>query len=211
MRSNHMYLFSHDQYILDYWGEINSDHWCKKAIRDINVILTLSSAQLVVVDIAVLAVINDMLKQKLLSQHQVIVASLNPNDIEGHAVLMQGAKAYVHAYSSLSIWQQVLTQVKNGKIWLGTQLFSRLLSDLAKRLSLQNRWKAGLTASEIDVVERVVLGHPNHLIAKDLDLPEQTVQAHLSSVLTKLNANDRLDLAFKVYISKQGSQTWHFD
>lgn len=61
------------------------------------------------------------------------------------------------------------------------------------------------------MVERVVLGHPNHLIAKDLDLPEQTVQAHLSSVLTKLNANDRLDLAFKVYISKQGSQTWHFD
>lgn len=199
MKPSHVYLLSHDQYVLDHWGNINNNNWVTQSAQDINDMLALDSAQLVVVDAGILTVTDDQLKKRLLNQHQVVVASLNPNDPEGHAVLMQGAKAYVHAYSSVSIWHQVLTQVQNGQIWLGTHLVSRLLSDLAKKIPLQNEWKTALTDTEADVAERVVLGHSNTLIAKDLDLPEQTVQAHLSSVLSKLNANDRLDLALRVY------------
>lgn len=198
MKPSHVYLLSQDQYVLDHWGNINNN-WVTQSIQDINVILALDSTQLVVVDVGILTLTDGKIKQKLFNQHQVVVASLNPNDIEGHTVLMQGAKAYVHAYSGASIWHQVLTQVQNGQIWLGTQLVSRLLSDLAKKMPLQNEWKAALTDTEADVAERVVLGHSNTLIAKDLDLLEQTVQAHLSSVLTKFNANDRLDLALRVY------------
>lgn len=199
MKSSHVYLLSHDQYVLDHWGNINNNNWVTQSIQDLNGILALGSTQLVVVDAGILTITDDQLKQKLFNQHQVVVASLNPNDVEGHAVLMQGAKAYVHAYSSTYIWHQVLTQVQNGQIWLGTHLVSRLLSDLAKKMPLQNEWKADLTDTEADVAERVVLGHSNTLIAKDLNLPEQTVQAHLTSVLTKFNANDRLDLALRVY------------
>ena len=199
MKANNIYLLSHDQYLIEYWGKINNNVWIINPIQIISDFLSLSVGQIVIMDTNIITTANAEAIQKILSQHQVVVASSNPNDPEGQAVLVQGAKAYVHAYSSTSIWHQVLTQVQNGKIWLGTHLVSRLLSDLAKKMPLQNEWKADLTDTEADVAERVVLGHSNTLIAKDLNLPEQTVQAHLTSVLTKFNANDRLDLALRVY------------
>lgn len=48
-----------------------------------------------------------------------------------------------------------------------------------------------LTAREIEVLRRVAAGKSNKVIAAELDISENTVKAHMQSILPKLDASDR--------------------
>jgi len=48
-----------------------------------------------------------------------------------------------------------------------------------------------LTDREIEVLRRVATGNSNKVIASDLKVSEATVKAHMTSILSKLGANDR--------------------
>lgn len=48
-----------------------------------------------------------------------------------------------------------------------------------------------LTARELEVLQRVALGNANKVIADKLSISEDTVKAHMKSILSKLTANDR--------------------
>jgi DNA-binding NarL/FixJ family response regulator len=48
-----------------------------------------------------------------------------------------------------------------------------------------------LTAREIEVLRRVAAGKSNKVIAAELDISENTVKAHMQSILPKLDARDR--------------------
>jgi DNA-binding NarL/FixJ family response regulator len=48
-----------------------------------------------------------------------------------------------------------------------------------------------LTAREIQVLQQVAAGNANKIIADKLSISEDTVKAHMKSILSKLGANDR--------------------
>jgi DNA-binding NarL/FixJ family response regulator len=48
-----------------------------------------------------------------------------------------------------------------------------------------------LTAREIQVLQQVATGNANKIIADKLTISEDTVKAHMKSILSKLGANDR--------------------
>jgi DNA-binding NarL/FixJ family response regulator len=48
-----------------------------------------------------------------------------------------------------------------------------------------------LTAREVEILKRVAAGSANKVIASQLGISEDTVKAHMKSVLAKLDANDR--------------------
>ena len=48
-----------------------------------------------------------------------------------------------------------------------------------------------LTAREIEVLRQLSTGNSNKMIADNLNLSEETVKAHMRSILSKLGANDR--------------------
>jgi DNA-binding NarL/FixJ family response regulator len=48
-----------------------------------------------------------------------------------------------------------------------------------------------LTAREIQVLQQVATGNANKIIADKLAISEDTVKAHVKSILSKLAANDR--------------------
>lgn len=53
---------------------------------------------------------------------------------------------------------------------------------------------AKLTPRERQVLEQVAAGHPNKIIARNLDISPKTVELHRSSVMRKLNADSVADL-----------------
>lgn len=55
---------------------------------------------------------------------------------------------------------------------------------------------AGLTQRQMDVLRCVVQGKPNKVIARELDISEGTVKAHLSSVLHALGARNRTEAVY---------------
>ena len=54
----------------------------------------------------------------------------------------------------------------------------------------------GLTPRQMDVLRRVIKGLPNKLIARELDLTEGTVKAHLSAVFHALDVHSRTEAVY---------------
>jgi DNA-binding NarL/FixJ family response regulator len=54
----------------------------------------------------------------------------------------------------------------------------------------------GLTTRQIDVLRCVIQGKPNKIIARELDISEGTVKAHLSSVLRAFGVRNRTEAVY---------------
>jgi DNA-binding NarL/FixJ family response regulator len=55
-----------------------------------------------------------------------------------------------------------------------------------------------VTPRELEVIELVCEGHDNESISHQLDISEETVKRHLSTIFDKLEVRSRLELAVKV-------------
>jgi DNA-binding NarL/FixJ family response regulator len=64
---------------------------------------------------------------------------------------------------------------------------------LAERARPRN--EPDLSARELDVLRLVARGMPNKLIARELEISEKTVKAHLTSVFAQLGVSDRTQAA----------------
>jgi DNA-binding NarL/FixJ family response regulator len=88
---------------------------------------------------------------------------------------------------------------------------ARLHPEIARRLMQQVSQQAGparetqvdeITERERDVIRLVAQGRSNHDIAQELVISEKTVKTHISNILSKLNLQDRTQLA--IYAIKKG-------
>jgi two-component system nitrate/nitrite response regulator NarL len=116
-------------------------------------------------------------------------------------------KAGVHGFCDVEIVPDLLIKaahaVCHGEIWVPRQLITQLIGDLARENSSDARKfsrsgaesVAHLTPRELQVAKMVHLGGNNKVIARELDISERTVKAHLSAVFRKLNIENRLHLA----------------
>jgi two-component system nitrate/nitrite response regulator NarL len=116
-------------------------------------------------------------------------------------------KAGVHGFCDVEIVPDLLIKaahaVCHGEIWVPRQLITQLIGDLARENCSDARKfsrsgaesVAHLTPRELQVAKMVHLGGNNKVIARELDISERTVKAHLSAVFRKLNIENRLHLA----------------
>ena len=198
MIKNTVYVFSQDEFVLQHLSQINNELFVTREIGCFQGLTSLPQGQTVIVDAGLVRWESPSWK-KVCGQHFILIASLKPSDVEGQQMFVLGAKAYAHAYSSISQWHQIIKHVLEGNVWVGESLLSRLLSQISSRLLSSTAWQQGLTPREIDVAQRIALGHSNQLIAQDLAITERTVRAHVSSIFNKLGVSDRLALALKVH------------
>ncbi|MBB1343818.1 response regulator transcription factor [Pseudoalteromonas sp. SR44-5] len=130
----------------------------------------------------------------------VIVMSKELNMAELCAALQVGARGYVEAFASKVIIEQVAETVISGGIWLPGQLLSNLVGVLSKQsISYQHACDLTLlTKREHQVVDIVVTGASNKMVAKQLNITERTVKEHMSSIFNKLKVRDRMQLMLAV-------------
>lgn len=201
MHKESVLLLSHDLAVREQWLRVGADPWRFDSVNTIEQALQWVDQYkgMVLVDAAMVDLDNPTW-HLLFSRTIVLVGSTAPNDIEGQKMIVAGAKGYFHTYSSISIMHSMLRHVLSGHIWIGQSLLSRLLSQVSAVLqSESNTWQDGLTPREIEIAQRVALGHSNQLIADDLQISERTVRAHLSAVFEKLQVSDRLMLSLMVH------------
>jgi two-component system nitrate/nitrite response regulator NarL len=127
----------------------------------------------------------------------VIVLSNVPHDEEGLAVLEAGAAGYTSAIAVPDVLRQIETVVENGGVWVGPSLLQRLLVAIGGR---GQRPQASskldqLSPREREVALAVAAGATNKEVARQLDITERTVKAHLSEVFEILKVRDRLQLS----------------
>lgn len=132
----------------------------------------------------------------------VIVMSDIPDDSEAMAALAAQARGYCNTHAGAEVLLKVASVVSQGGLWIGESLMHRLLSVqhmvAVPETARRPLWRDSLTAREIEVAELVATGMRNKEIARQLDITERTVKAHMGAVLEKLGLQDRMQLALLI-------------
>ncbi|MFC7369522.1 helix-turn-helix transcriptional regulator [Vreelandella zhaodongensis] len=136
----------------------------------------------------------------------VVMLSYAPNDREALRALDLGARGYVHTLAAPDVLNQVALVVTNQGVWVGQELLAKVMGGTFK--ALQNRqddeghqhseYLHLLTERERGVALAVARGATNKEVARQLDITERTVKAHLSAIFKKLSVRDRLQLILKL-------------
>lgn len=129
-----------------------------------------------------------------------IVMHDEPSDAGGLAALSQGAAGYCNTHVAPELLQTIAAVVHSQGLWVGESLLRRLIGGLHTRVPPAARQHehpalATLTERERAVALCVARGDSNKLIARELDLAERTIKAHLTRAFDKLGVRDRLQLA----------------
>lgn len=122
-----------------------------------------------------------------------------PNEQEGIRLLRAGFRGYANTFIQGELLAELVHVVDKGDIWAGPQLLQRLLRDLLQRQMkpaiAPEQWL--LSERELQVMAGLKRGESNKEIARELEITERTVKAHVSAILEKANARDRIDLILK--------------
>ena len=135
-----------------------------------------------------------------------VVLSYAPDDREALRALDLGARGYVHTLAAPKVLKQVALVVTNQGIWVGQELLAKVLGGSFKTLQQRHQGASFqyseylelLTERERGVALAVARGATNKEVARQLDITERTVKAHLSAIFKKLAVRDRLQLILKL-------------
>ena len=155
--------------------------------------------------------------RKAVGPSAVIVLSNRPDNEEALTLFSAGVRGYCNAHATAANLRQVANVVQAGGLWIGEALMQRLLVSTQAAMSripisaLASDESAGasadglsaLTKRELEVARAIAGGSSNKEIARQLNITERTVKAHVGAVFQKLGVRDRLQLA--LIVSRQRS------
>jgi len=145
---------------------------------------------------------------KIAPQTKAVILS-SPNSLLNQtSALKLGVTGIVGTNQSSRTLLRAIRQVSEGEVWLNHKVIAQLL-DNSFNSSTNGKYKNkgllkgdDLTKRELEVITMIGLGLNNKEISRKLYIGEATVRHHLSSIYSKLNIEDRLNLA--IYAHQQG-------
>lgn len=88
------------------------------------------------------------------------------------------------------------------KLCLNDQYFcGRIMQDMVQSGLHHNKIFKGipLTSREVEVLERIIKGRPNKLIANEFNISESTIKTHRKNIMSKLNADNSITLLYNAF------------
>ncbi len=127
--------------------------------------------------------------------HQPAVVVLTSATDDEHLVraIQAGATSYLLKTASADDVIAAIFAAATGKANLNPELLARLTSAL-RRTPPPDPFR-NLSPREREVLDLIARGRSNRQIANELTIGEQTVKTHVSSILTKLDLQDRVQAA----------------
>jgi two-component system nitrate/nitrite response regulator NarL len=188
-----LYLISDDSKLLAYWQQALASFEPTECIdwppeRDAVILLDAQSQR---------HPWSALLASSQANSQRVVLASSTPDDEEAYRALQGGMSGYCHAFAPATLLVQVIEVVQAGEIWAGRSLVQRLVGAI-NRLPNQAHRLQGLSEREIQVAHLTAKGLSNKEIARQLEITERTVKAHLTLIFEKLQVSDRVQLVLRV-------------
>ncbi|GIH28040.1 DNA-binding response regulator [Acrocarpospora phusangensis] len=135
---------------------------------------------------------------------RVLALGQSDNDADLVAALRAGAQGYLLKGASPGEIAAAVRSVALGHLVFGPGLGPSVLARMTGR-SPSSPFP-GLTQREHEVLERLADGRSNAEIARELHLAPKTVRNHVSNVLSKLEADSRVDAALLARDAGLGSR-----
>jgi DNA-binding NarL/FixJ family response regulator len=115
-------------------------------------------------------------------------------------LLKAGVRGFIPTNDGCAVAVQVLRLVRAG----GTFVPSSCLSSLPDKTALGTERGDLFTGRQKQVIEAIRLGKPNKIIAYELNMCESTVKVHVRTIMKKLKARNRTEVAY-LYSSTIGN------
>ncbi|MBI4285263.1 MAG: response regulator transcription factor [Chloroflexi bacterium] len=132
--------------------------------------------------------------KKDLPQVRIVMLTVSEDTEDVFEAVKAGAQGYIVKNLASGEVLDLVQQAASGEAAFTPAMASRILLTLGT----PKPDKTGdLTSREREVLEQLVLGHRNAIIARNLGLTEATVRFHLSNILSKLHAHSRTEAAVK--------------
>lgn len=136
--------------------------------------------------------------QEKLPEAAIVVLTAFDDDDDLFAALKAGALGYVLKDDELPRIVAAIRAAKDGEGFFSRGLVRRVIQEFARKDRMirgQRKLFEELTKREMDVLRWLAAGLPNRQIAQHLHLSEKTVRNYISTILQKLQANDRTEAA----------------
>jgi DNA-binding NarL/FixJ family response regulator len=132
-------------------------------------------------------------------QVKVIIISTNLDDEQLLQAMKSGAAAFLDRNMVTEELLVIIKRVSNGEYPINDTLLSRpdvarKALELFRTFSLSKEiehFMTPLSQREMQIMRYVAEGNPNKYIADTLNISPQTIKNHITSIMRKLNANDR--------------------
>ena len=140
----------------------------------------------------------------------LVLTGIQTEDAHRQAI-RRGAVGIVLKQQAADQLLKAIRKVHAGEVWIDRSMMGAVLDD-ARSDKLQNSSNpqthkiAGLTPREREVITLVAQGLKNKQIAGKLFISETTVTHHLSSIYSKLDVSDRLELVIYAFANKLAKQ-----
>jgi len=145
---------------------------------------------------SVAADINKMLTNNQIPPYCIVLEKV-PELLTGKMLISHGIKAYGNSRMLKIHYEQMIQSVQKGKVWTYPELTATLAKSIRQPVlskEAETLLHKRLTEKEKEVVKLVLKGFTNDAIAKECNITQRTVKAHMSSIFSKLHVNDRLGL-----------------
>jgi NarL family two-component system response regulator LiaR len=134
---------------------------------------------------------------------KVIALTSFTEDDKVFPAIQAGASSYLLKDVSPDVLVEAIRAVHRGEARLHPDIARKLMEQVAHQAGPSRRAPADdLTAREREVVHLVAQGRSNLEIAQALFISDKTVKTHISNILSKLNLQDRTQLA--IYAINKG-------
>ena len=140
----------------------------------------------------------------LLPQVKIVILSNSYEYGLVHSALLKGAQGFLSKDISPNDLITAIRGVKNGIVQLSERALLNLICENKERKTIQNErtniekypfeYFRHLTKREYDVFVLIAEGYNNKEIELQLNLAEQTVRNHVSTIYAKLGVKDRLEI-----------------
>ena len=137
-----------------------------------------------------------------LSDVEVIVVTASEEEADIFEAIQAGARGYVLKSASGACMIQQIEQVLQGDTGISSDLTHKLVSEISRRGPRIDDCTEILSAREREVLAQVAQGATNKEIASALFISENTVRAHVRTMMQKLHRANRTQLA--VYGVREG-------
>ncbi|MDP1928972.1 MAG: two-component system response regulator NarL [Thiobacillus sp.] len=126
---------------------------------------------------------------------RIIMLTVSDHADDLMAALQAGADGYLLKDMEPEDMMQQLVEAAHGKIPISERLTQLLVASLREKSRPLNPGEAGLTEQENRILEHLIDGKSNKLIAREMDIAEGTVKVHVKHLLKKLNLRSRVEAA----------------
>jgi DNA-binding NarL/FixJ family response regulator len=129
---------------------------------------------------------------------RVLVLTVASDDQHVMDALLAGACGYLLKHAPIDQIVEAIRAAERGESFISPQIASHLLRRLREPNEIDpSLLRAELTPRELEVLELLARGLDNSEIAKALFLSQHTVKNHVSSILIKLQVQNRIQAAVR--------------